>query len=379
MPASLRLVSDHVPARNDFAHMLLDHLRNGLKEPQLAWSEPPVRLPGGFETEIFAVRLKHAPGAFARPLIVRVFREFHDRDRPRWETAVLNAIADMGYPAPRVLMTVTDESLLGHRFIVMERMPGVTLAEGFEGLGRGRNARELLTLLWRMPQMLRQVTTKMAEAQARLHELPVEPLLDALRSQGLSSDAVTFAARLERIRKIIERENFGGLQPALSWLLDHRPAEPVWRSICHGDFQPFNILFDAGTVTGVIDWGRVSVGDPAQDVGASMAVMAAVPIEAPRLLQGIFYGIIRVARRRYYRAYCRLRSLDTEKVRYYQGFRCMEELVFVADGLRKGHRGLGGFQSADGIRRLLAHVLALTGIELTFPVPVVNEVTLVRR
>jgi hypothetical protein len=110
-----------------------------------------------------------------------------------------------------------------------------------------------------------------------------------------------------------------------------------------------------------------------------MSVMAAVAIEVPRMLQGIFHGIIRVARRRYYRAYCRLRSLDTEKVRYYQVFRCMEELVFIADGLRKGQRGLGGFQSADGIRRLVAHVLALTGVELVFPVPVVNEVTLARR
>lgn len=43
------------------------------------------------------------------------------------------------------------------------------------------------------------------------------------------------------------------------------PGPPVW---VHGDPHPLNVLLDAaGRLTGVLDWGDVTAGDPASDLG----------------------------------------------------------------------------------------------------------------
>ncbi len=350
------------------AGRLLEHLRTALREPLLAYAERPARLFGGFETLVFRFRLEKAPRELAGPLILRVFRDFHEPQRPLVETAVHNAVAEMGYSAPRVLLTVTDSSVLGHPFLIMERMPGRTLAAGFEGLGRANSPGQLLRLLMRAPRMLDEVTTTMAELQARLHRLPTEPLVRAIEAQGLCPDTITFSAGLEWLRDKIERDDFAGLRPGFSWLLEHRPPEPQRPSICHGDFQPFNIMVDGDAVTGVIDWGRVTIADPAMDVGSTTANIATIAIEVPRLLRGIFYAIIRAAGRRYYQAYARLRSVDDAAAHYYQVFKCVGQLVWLADGLLHGHSGLGAFQSPCGIKRLIAHVRSLTGLQLSFPI-----------
>jgi aminoglycoside phosphotransferase (APT) family kinase protein len=350
------------------AGALLDHLRTVLWDPSLAYAEMPARLLGGFETRVFSLRLDNPPSELAGPLVLRVFRDFHEPQRPLVETAVHNAVAEMGFPAPRVLMTVTDSAVLGHPFLIMERMPGRTLAAGFEGLGRASSPGQLLRLAMRAPRMLAEVTTTMAELQTRLHQLPTEPLLRAIEAQGLPAEAIVFSPGLEWLRDKIERGGFDGLRPAISWLMAHTPSPPRSPSICHCDFQPFNILMEGGAVTAVIDWGRTTIADPAMDVGFTTANIATIPIEVPRLLRGIFYAIIRAAGRRYYRAYTRLRSVDDAAVRYYQVVNCVGQLVWLADGLIHGHSELGAFQSPSGIKRLIAHVRSLTGLQVSFPI-----------
>jgi aminoglycoside phosphotransferase (APT) family kinase protein len=71
-------------------------------------------------------------------------------------------------------------------------------------------------------------------------------------------DAVPAAspARLERIEEL-----------CLSWRFRiKRKSERLAR--IHGDFHPFNVLFDDGTGLSVLDTSRGSVGDPADDVCA---------------------------------------------------------------------------------------------------------------
>lgn len=46
--------------------------------------------------------------------------------------------------------------------------------------------------------------------------------------------------------------------------------QPVW---IHGDLHPGNLLVVDGRVEAVIDWGFMSVGDPAVDVSAAWSVL----------------------------------------------------------------------------------------------------------
>src|SRR3989454_12667568 len=106
---------------------LREHLQPTLGAPRLEFAERPTRLTGGFDTRIFAFRLAGAPAAFAGPLILRLLDAHHDPARALHERATQNALAELGYPAPRVLLASADARILGGPFLIMERLAGQPL------------------------------------------------------------------------------------------------------------------------------------------------------------------------------------------------------------------------------------------------------------
>jgi len=65
----------------DLASALLDYLRARLDERGLELPEPLTPISGGFDTRIFAFRLRGAAPAFAGPLILRLLAPQHDPAR----------------------------------------------------------------------------------------------------------------------------------------------------------------------------------------------------------------------------------------------------------------------------------------------------------
>jgi len=344
------------------AARLLEYLRVALQRPALTYTEIPTKIMGGFETSVYSFALSKAPEPLQRRLILRLFTEADDPNRARKEAATQNAIAQEGYPAPRVFITETDAGVLGRVFLIMERMPGRTLAHYFEGLGRGRSTRELLRLLMRIPATLGEFSATMSHAQFKLHQLLIDPLVRAVESAGVPVDTITFDGKLNWIRLTSEQPALGGLQPAVRWLERNRPNEQQ-RVICHCDFQPFNILVEDARLTGVIDWGNVTIGDPALDLGFTLSEIATVPIEVPGVLQPFFRAAMKAGGRRYLRSYRRMLPVDDAIVNYYQVFACVSQLTRAADRLARGHKA-GAFQSATGFARLISHIGSLTDLEL---------------
>lgn len=343
---------------------LLQYLRGVFQSASLRYSEGPTRITGGFETSVFGFKLNGAPESLSGPLIIRIFDKSEPSERARLEATVHNTLVKLGYPAPLVWVTETDRQVLDGTFLIMERIGGHTLAAGFEGVGQGRGLGELVRLLIRAPKMVREMARAMADAQYRLHRLPVEPLIRALKAEGLPVSAITFSGRLERLRLQTDRVALAELRPGAVWLLEHRAAELTPLSICHCDLQPFNILTEEGSLRGVLDWGNVALASPEMDVGSSIANMATVPVHVPRALRGIFRVLINANARLYHRAYRRLRVIDDGAVRYYQVFRSMCQLVRVADGFHYGRANLGIYGSAAGVGRLTSHIRSLTGLNL---------------
>lgn len=194
---------------------LLEYLRAALQRPALAYVEAPARVMGGFETSIYGFALSEALEPLRGRLILRRFAEADEPNRARKEAAIQNAIAQAGYPAPRVFITETDARVLGGVFLIMERMPGRTLTHDFEGLGRGQSARELARLLIRIPATLREFSATMSRAQFQLHQLPIDPLVRAVESAGFPVDTITFDSKLNWIRLRSEQPALAGLQPAV--------------------------------------------------------------------------------------------------------------------------------------------------------------------
>lgn len=89
------------------------------------------------------------------------------------------------------------------------------------------------------------------------------------RGAGLATYHQEMCTALSRIGDPALRQDLAAIwQSALAcpW-----QGEPVW---VHGDFFPWNVLVDqAGSLTGVIDWGLVAGGDPACDMALAWSCL----------------------------------------------------------------------------------------------------------
>src|SRR5262249_28667088 len=188
---------------------------------------------GVCDPEFHALRLRGAPAELTGPLVLRVLRAHHDPAMILREHAAQNALADQGYPAPRVVHASLDPAPLGAPFLLMRRMPGTPL------LSTGPVGMDRLLL----------------EAQLRLHALDPAPLVLALGERG------TFDGYLASLERRVGRAGLAGLAGLMRWLGERRPAPAAAPVICHGDLHPQNLLVDGGRVSAVLDWPNAVVAE----------------------------------------------------------------------------------------------------------------------
>jgi len=65
------------------------------------------------------------------------------------------------------------------------------------------------------------------------------------------------------------------LKEIVMWLIENKPSECEYPSICHGDFHPGNLLAKDGEVTAILDWSTCRIGDPVMDVASTLVVFNA--------------------------------------------------------------------------------------------------------
>ena len=347
----------------EMAQRLLYHLARAFGCPDAVYLAGPIRVQGGFDAAIFGFTLDRVPPSLMGPLILRLSHANADPGRVKLETVVQNTLAEMGFPAPPVMVTESDPGILGGPFMVMTRLSGP--AHGIEGLGAGTSLVGQLRLLFNLPAVLARIIDQWVDMQIRLHQLPAETLLRAVTAAGIDARAITFEGQLARLSTMVERSDLIGLKPGLTWLDGHRPPQAREAVICHGDFHPLNILADKNQPTGVIDWANAVIAEPAMDVGSAIANMSAVPLPLPWALRVTAHAIIGAALRRYERTYRALRPLDDRAVRYYQVFRAVAQLVGVGLARTTGRVGGGAFHSAAGVGNLIALIKKLSGVSVS--------------
>jgi aminoglycoside phosphotransferase (APT) family kinase protein len=343
----------------DLSAELLDYLRARLDERGLELSEPLTPISGGFDTRIFAFRLRGAAPALAGPLILRLLGPQHDPARVLRERVTQNTLTGLGYPAPRVLLACPDAAPLGGAFLIMERLPGAPLLQ----------ARYL------------NLSRVLVETQLRLHALDAEALLRAMDEEGrdsratggpsISRDVITLEGHLAQLEARIARGALDGLRPAMTWLVEQRPPEQSPRVICHGDFHPHNILYSGGAVTGVIDWPNVVVAEPAYDVATTRIILRFTPIELSALpvpLRWLLAPARLVMVNRYLAGYRRRRPIDPRSLGYYEALSAMRALIRSAESRRR--EGAAASNPLDASRfaeTLAAHFSRISGITPVLP------------
>lgn len=169
------------------------------------------------------------------------------------QAPLLRALHAAGLPVPDVPFASAGEGELGTPFIMMQRLAGRPLIiwEPDPGFDRGEAA---VASLWQ------QCTRVLADLhrfdwRARLAdwEAPRPLRQEVERWDGVLAKApeAGWIAAGERVR---------------DRLLAQLPAgQPI--GLVHGDYQPGNALYDAGRLTGIIDWELSSIGSQLLDLG----------------------------------------------------------------------------------------------------------------
>jgi aminoglycoside phosphotransferase (APT) family kinase protein len=286
---------------------LLDYLQARLGLSDLEYLEPPTQITVGWEQYIYRFRLRPTAGLppeFADRLVLRVYSSIEGRPWARQEFAALKAAHALGYPVPRLLALEESGEPFGGPFLLMECVPGHTLLD------------ELTARPWRiwdLPDML-------AEAHARLHQLPPD---------GFPHAPEPFLERrLEEMRATIRDFELYGMRSGLDWLARHRPAPPATPRIIHLDFHPINVLVDEGRFRAVLDWNDSDVGDPHADVAVTLLLIRSAPVDVPALWHRLISPLVRLMlRRRYLRAYRRRLPLDPDRLAYYFAWAAFRRLL----------------------------------------------------
>jgi aminoglycoside phosphotransferase (APT) family kinase protein len=212
----------------------------------------------------------------------------------------------------------------------------------------------------------------LARAQARLHALDAGAFERAVSAAGLSIDRLSVDAELAELEAGSERLSLAGLRGGLRWLAERRPRLSA-RAICHGDFHPLNVLVANGAVSGVVDWARVRICDPAYDAGTTAGLLRLGPVELPGFLAPVVGAARRAFVAAYRRAYAKHRALDEDAVRWSEALRCLVILLEVSEH-RMADAGRSprpskptAFGSPRAAAAVVARFHALTGVGVAPP------------
>jgi aminoglycoside phosphotransferase (APT) family kinase protein len=316
--------------------LLLRYLQTKLRQPDLRYLTPPARFAGGFENRVYSFQVLSTAKRFSGPLVLRLFSRAGDAARGHRESALQNALADLGFPAPRVFVSEDDLSILGGPFTVMERLPGTAVYDfglpriypapvrgndviedydrKYNSIGFSNALPMWIALCFRAPR-------QRAEIQARLHSLDAGLIVTKMREAGIAP--ATIASRLEEIRNRIEVGALNGLRSGIDWLLENQPCNDGRLVICHGDLWSGNILSERSRITGVLDWSRATLAPAEFDVAHTNVSMRYLAPAMPAALRAFLRPIQYDGSLRYLREYCRRRELDRVRLQYFTAMRCL--------------------------------------------------------
>ena len=233
------------------------------------------QFPGGHSNLTYLVRL-----AGGRELVLRrppkgsKVKAAHDMGR---EFRVLSRLAAAWDKAPRPLVECQDESVLGCRFYLMERLRGTILR------------RELPAGLVLEPDTARRACEVLVDHLVELHAIDYRAI--GLGDLGHPDGYVERQVRGWTERYVgSQTDEVPAVTRVAAWLAQHVPVSGP-PALIHNDFKFDNIVLDPADVThivGVLDWEMATVGDPLMDVGTALAYWIEAGDPAP--LRGLRFG-----------------------------------------------------------------------------------------
>ena len=215
------------------------------------------QFPSGHSNLTYLVHLGQRDFVLRRPPFGSKVKTAHDMGR---EYRVLSKLHSVYPPAPKVLLSCDDDSVIGAPFYMMEPVRGVIIR------------RDPPAGLPFPAETARGLSESFVDNLARLHSLDYESagLADLGKPQGY----------LERqVRGWIERyhgsktHELPEVERISKWMIERMPSTTA-AALIHNDYKYDNVVLDPADITriiGVLDWEMCTIGDPLSDLGTTLA------------------------------------------------------------------------------------------------------------
>ncbi len=273
------------------------------------------QFPGGSANLTYLISFGSKQYVLRRPPLGPVAPGAHDMAR---EHKVLSRLWRKFDRAPRSYHLCTDESVIGAKFIVVERRNGVVIRDRFPDSMRSQ------------PRLAQRVSFALIDAMAQLHNVDPEEadLGDLGRPDGFVKRQVDgWAARWELAKD---------KDVALFYEVHRRLASalPVAQrvSVLHNDLKFDNCQFDAvdpDRVTSIFDWDMATLGDPLIDLGTLRGYWSDATDPVPRAARPDGATDAFPTRADITQRYAEVTGLDTRGINWYEAFALWKTAVVV--------------------------------------------------
>jgi aminoglycoside phosphotransferase (APT) family kinase protein len=291
------------------AQYLAEHLEDARGEMKVE------QFPGGSANLTYLVRFNDKEYVVRRPPLGPVAPGAHDMVR---EHKVLSRLYRLFPRAPRCYLLCNDESVLGARFIVLERRVGLVIRDAFPDAWQ------------RLPDVASRTSHALVDAMADLHN--VDPARCGLEDLGRPDGFVGRQVAGWQKRWELARDADEPGMDELHRLLRANLPSPQRSSILHNDLKLDNCQFepdDPDRVKSIFDWDMATLGDPLVDLGTLLGYWPEPTDPAPRAVRPEGASDPFPSRREICDRYAASTGLDLTHIHWYEAFALWKTSVVV--------------------------------------------------
>ncbi|MED5383783.1 MAG: aminoglycoside phosphotransferase family protein [Cyanobacteriota bacterium] len=326
-PRSMQTLESEIKSDQQIAADVLSYLQSESSD-RVAYEVEPTRLTGGFDARLYRYKL-----VGQEPRVLRILRPEREVEELLHLQLVHQILNQQGLKTPVIHRVCGDQSVLGGVFAVMDLVPGQPLDQ-------------------QDPEVFVSV---LGESMARMHELDVRPVVEALRRAGVPDARFLSPATQHKALDFFEQKTPWAAD-LMAWLRDHLPLDGENLAVIHGDYHGHNVMFDNGAISGVLDWA-FCISDPAVDLAHTMNDYLIVPRQidpaiSPHVCEQINEGFLK--------AYQSIRPLNQERIKACRVFHLFS---FLAAGVA----GVGPefMRKPESQRDYLSFIEQTTGLTLS--------------
>jgi aminoglycoside phosphotransferase (APT) family kinase protein len=304
------------------------------------------QFPSGHSNLTYLVTLGDKELVLRRPPFGSKVKSAHDMGR---EFTIQQKLSGIGAKVPRPLLYCEDETLMGAKFYVMERVKGViirkTPPKGIE-----------LT-----PELASSLCASFVDTLVELHAIDYKAC--GLESFGNPDGFVQRQVQGWSKRYIdAKTEEVNEMEELIKWFPANFPPSQAG-TIIHNDYKYDNLVLDPNDITKIIailDWEMSALGDPLMDLGTALCYW--IEAKDPRPLQDVGFGPTAApgsySRQQLADAYAKKSGRDLSHVLFYYAFGLFKTAVVVQQIYYRFKQGLTKdprFAHFHMITKLMAH------------------------